>query len=95
MFARDGNLTAVPFDLATGRVTGEPSAVGGSVAVGIAAPCSGATPDHSRILIRVSPEAAKDKGEVRLLFGWQDALRPGRQRPTLSVGIGPVASRRA
>jgi len=34
-----------------------------------------ATRDHSRILVRVSPQAAKDKSEMRLLFGWQDALR--------------------
>jgi hypothetical protein len=33
--------------------------------------------DHSQILIRVSPDAAKDKGEIRLLFGWQNALRQG------------------
>jgi eukaryotic-like serine/threonine-protein kinase len=35
---------------------------------------STATRDHSRILIRVSPDAAKDKGEMRLLFGWREAL---------------------
>ena len=44
--------------------------------VGAAAPYSTATRDHSRILIRVSPDAAKDKGEIRLLFGWQDSMRP-------------------
>ncbi len=27
-----------------------------------------ASRDHSSILIRVNPEAAKDKGEIRLLF---------------------------
>jgi len=43
--------------------------------VGSAAKYSTATRDHSRILIRVSPDAARDKGEIRLLFGWQDALR--------------------
>ncbi|CAN5661857.1 hypothetical protein BH18ACI5_BH18ACI5_00830 [soil metagenome] len=46
--------------------------------VGSAAKYSAATRDHSRILIRVSPDAAKDKGEIRLLFGWQDALRQGK-----------------
>jgi len=43
--------------------------------VGMAAALSTARRDHSRILIRVGPDAAKDKGEIRLLFGWQDALR--------------------
>src|SRR5688572_7888607 len=33
------------------------------------------TRHHSRILIRVSPDAAKDKNEIRLLFGWQDPRR--------------------
>jgi Tol biopolymer transport system component len=46
--------------------------------VGSAARYSTATPDHSRILIRVSPDAARDKGEIQLLFGWQDALRQGK-----------------
>jgi hypothetical protein len=27
------------------------------------------------MLIRVSPDAAQDKGEMRLLFGWQDGVR--------------------
>ena len=26
-----------------------------------------------------SPDAAKDKGEIRLLFGWQDGLRQGKK----------------
>ena len=43
--------------------------------VGSAAAYSTATRDHARIVIRVSPDAAKDKGEIRILFGWQDALR--------------------
>jgi hypothetical protein len=46
--------------------------------VGSVAAYSSATRDHSRILIRVSPYAAKDKGAIRLLFGWQDALRQGK-----------------
>ena len=33
-----------------------------------------ATRDHSRSLVRVSSDAAKDNGEIRLLFRWQDAL---------------------
>ena len=46
--------------------------------VGSAAAFSSATRDHSRILIRVSPDAAKDRGEIRLLFGWPDTLRQGK-----------------
>ena len=38
-----------------------------------------ATPDHSRMLIRVSPDAAQDKGEMRLLFGWQDGPDESRR----------------
>ena len=34
-----------------------------------------ATPDHSRLLVRVNPDADKDRHEIRLLFGWADALR--------------------
>jgi hypothetical protein len=46
--------------------------------VGYTAAYSSATRDHSRILIRVSPDAAKDNGEIRLLFDWQDALRQNK-----------------
>jgi hypothetical protein len=35
--------------------------------------------DHSRIVIRVNPDVARDTGEIRLLFGWQDALRQGME----------------
>ncbi|MEO5895591.1 MAG: protein kinase [Vicinamibacterales bacterium] len=42
---------------------------------GYAATFSTATRDHSRVLLRVSPDAAKDKGEIRLLFGWQNGVR--------------------
>ncbi len=33
-----------------------------------------ATPDHSRILVRLPKDADKDRGEVRLLFGWTAGL---------------------
>jgi hypothetical protein len=46
--------------------------------IGYQVPYSVATRDHSKILIRVSPDAAKDKGEIRLLFGWADAWRQGK-----------------
>jgi len=47
--------------------------------VGMASASSMVTRDHSRILIRVSPVAAMDKGEIRLLFGWQEALRRSKR----------------
>jgi len=37
-----------------------------------------ATRDHSRILVRVPKDAGKDRGEIRLLFGWTKNLR-GRE----------------
>jgi len=27
------------------------------------------------MLLRISPDAAQDRGEMRLLFGWQDGVR--------------------
>lgn len=42
--------------------------------VGSLAPYSSATPDHSRILIRTNPDASRDRGEIRLLFGWTSRL---------------------
>jgi len=33
-----------------------------------------ATPDHSRILVRLPKDADKDRGEMRLLFGWAAGL---------------------
>ena len=33
-----------------------------------------ATRDHSRILIRAPKDADKDRGEIRLLFGWAKGL---------------------
>ncbi|MBZ5494981.1 MAG: hypothetical protein LAP85_01140 [Acidobacteriia bacterium] len=29
--------------------------------------------------LRVSPDAANDKVEIRFLFGWQDAVRQGNR----------------
>jgi hypothetical protein len=37
-----------------------------------------ATRNHSRILVRMNPDAAKDMGEIQLMFGWQDVLRQGK-----------------
>jgi Tol biopolymer transport system component len=33
-----------------------------------------ATPDHSRILVRLPKDADKDRGEMRILFGWAAGL---------------------
>jgi hypothetical protein len=37
-----------------------------------------ATPDHSRILIRIPKDAEKDRGEIRLLFGWARGLQSAK-----------------
>jgi Tol biopolymer transport system component len=71
-----GHIAAYPVSLEGGFSIGQPTTLVRDVG-GVAA-YSSATSDHSRFLIRVSPDAAKDKGEIRLLFGWQAALRPGQ-----------------
>jgi Tol biopolymer transport system component len=68
-----GHIVAYPVTTAGGFSYGEPTTLVrnlGSLAV-----YTTATPDHSRLLIRVSPDAAQDKGEMRLFFGWQDEVR--------------------
>ncbi len=45
---------------------------------GCAARYSSASSDHSRIVIRVSSDATKEKGEIRLLFNWAEAIRQSR-----------------
>jgi hypothetical protein len=49
-----------------------------------------ATPDHSRMLIRVSAEAAQDKGEMRLLFGWQESVRQRDPRRPATLKSKPA-----
>ena len=71
-----GHIVGYPVSTDGGFSHGQPTTLVRHV--GSAAPYSSVTPDHSRILIRVSPDTAKDKGEIRLLFGWQDALRQGK-----------------
>jgi len=68
-----GHIAAYPVSTDGGFSHGQPTTLVRDV--GMMADYSTATRDHSRILIRVSPDAAKDKGEIRLLFAWQDALR--------------------
>lgn len=55
-----GHIVAYPVSTQTGFSAGQPTIRVRDV--GIAAPFSTATRDHSCILIRVSPDAAKDKG---------------------------------
>jgi len=43
--------------------------------VGFDARFTRATRDHSRILVRLPKDAERDRGEIRLLFGWQKGLR--------------------
>jgi hypothetical protein len=68
-----GHIAVYPVTTEGGFSHGEPTTLVrnlGSLAVSTIA-----TPDHSRMLIRVSPDAAQDQGEMRLLFGWQDDVR--------------------
>ena len=71
-----GHIVGYPVSTDRGFSFGQPTTLVRDL--GSAAAYSTATRDHSHILIRVSPDAAKDKGEMRLLFGWQDALRHGK-----------------
>jgi hypothetical protein len=71
-----GHIAGYPVSTEGGFSVGQPVTLVRDV--GSAARFSTATRDHSRILIRVSPDAAEDKGEIRLLVGWQDALRQGK-----------------
>ncbi len=68
-----GQIAAYPVSTDGGFSAGQPTVLVRDVAS--AAHFSRATPDHSRILIYVNPDAAKDKGEIRLLFHWADALK--------------------
>jgi hypothetical protein len=71
-----GHIAAYPISFDGGFSHGQPTMLVRDV--GSIASYSSATRDHSRILIRVSPDAAKDKGEIRLLVGWQDGLRQSK-----------------
>jgi Tol biopolymer transport system component len=68
-----GEITAYPVTTEGGFSHGEPTTLVRNL--GSLAQYTTATPDHSRMLLRVSPDAAQDKGEMRLLFGWQDGVR--------------------
>ena len=68
-----GHIAAYPVTTEGGFSHGEPTTLVRNL--GSLAAYTTATPDHSRLLIRVSPDAAQDTGEMRLLFGWQDGVR--------------------
>ena len=72
-----GQIVGYPVSTDGGFSHGQPTILVRDV--GSPAKYSTATSDHSRILIRVIPDAARDKGEIRLLFGWQDGLRQRKQ----------------
>jgi hypothetical protein len=68
-----GHIAAYPVSTEGGFSAGQPAILVRDV--GYAARFSTAMRDHSRILIRVSPDAAKDKGEIRLLFNWAEEFK--------------------
>jgi eukaryotic-like serine/threonine-protein kinase len=68
-----GHIAAYPVSTEGGFTSGQPTILIRDL--GSAARLSSASPDHSRILIHVSPDATKDKGEIRLLFNWAEALK--------------------
>lgn len=76
--AINGHIEAYPVSTEGGRFSADPPTIVVRD-VGMQNVFSTATPDHSRIVIRVDPEAAKDRGEIRLLFNWASRL-PGQSR---------------
>ncbi len=72
-----GHIAGYPVTAtAAGFTAGTPTIVVRDVEAN--APFSTATRDHSRIVIRANPDAAKDHGEIRLLFGWASRLKAAR-----------------
>ena len=69
-----GHIAAYPVSTAGGFTHGPATILVRDV--GSQAAFSTATRNHSKMVIRVSPDAAKDRGEMQLLFGWQEGLRP-------------------
>jgi len=68
-----GHIAAYPVSTEGGFTTGQPTILVRDVGASAVYTCP--TPDHSRLFIRVSPDAAKDKGEIRLLFNWAEVLK--------------------
>ena len=67
------HIAAYPVNTEGGFTSGQPTILIRNL--GSAARYSSASPDHSRIVIRVSPDSTKDKGEIRLLFNWAEELK--------------------
>lgn len=75
---RGGHIVAYPVSTSGGKFSaGAPQVLIRNV--GFDAHFSRATRDHSRILVRVPKDADKDRGEIRLLYGWTQGLGARRQ----------------
>jgi len=73
-----GNLVGVPVSPDTGRRVGsgsDPVLVPG---LGSDAPHAAANADHTRFLVKIPVDAGVRASEVRILFGWAEALRQGQ-----------------
>jgi Tol biopolymer transport system component len=69
-----GHIAAYPVSITGGTFSaGSPQVLIRNV--GFDAEFTQATRDHSQILIRLPKDADKDKGEIRLLFGWARTLK--------------------
>jgi Tol biopolymer transport system component len=69
-----GHIVAYPVDTRGGAfAAGVPRVLIRNV--GFDAQNSSATRDHSRLLVRMQKDADKDRGEIRLLFGWSHGLK--------------------
>jgi Tol biopolymer transport system component len=68
-----GHIAAYPVTMTGGTFTaGVPQVLVRNV--GFDVQFALATPDHSRILVRLPKDADKDRGEMRVLFGWAAGL---------------------
>jgi Tol biopolymer transport system component len=71
---RSGQVVGYPVTTAGGSFSaGSPSVL--VRGLGSVAYYASASRDHSHILVRVNPDAERDKVEIRLLFGWANGLR--------------------
>ena len=64
-----GHILAYPVSFSSGApLIGQPTVLIRDL--GVAAQFAAANADHSRIVVRLDPGMAQDKGEMQLLFGW-------------------------
>ncbi len=76
--AASGQIAAYPVNTDDGFTPGPPTILL-RPSLELAAPYTTmATRDHSKVLALVIPENAKHPGDIRLLFDWAAALKPGR-----------------